>query len=120
MGQKGDDTFIDLLNNVRTATLNDQNEKLLKSRFAQNNEVDYPTDVLHIFAENSPADEHNCVMLNEISSDLYSIKANNEIPRKVQKDLNINQSETGGLAGTLNCCCCCCLHIFLLTYCIII
>ena len=48
--------FIDLLNNVRTASINDQDEKLLNSRFVQNNDVDYPTDVLHIFAENRPAD----------------------------------------------------------------
>ena len=107
MRQKGDDTFIDLLNNVRTATLNDQDEKLLKSRFVQKNNVDYPTNVLHIFAENSPADEHNSVMLNEISSDLYSIKAIDEIPRKIhmsniQRALNKNQSETGGLAGILS------------------
>ena len=54
MGQKGDDAVIDLLNNVRTASINDQCEKLLKSRFIQNNDVDYPTDFLHIFAENRP------------------------------------------------------------------
>ena len=56
MRQKGDDTFIDLLNNVRTASINVQDEKLLTSRFIQNNDVDYATDVLHIFAENRPAD----------------------------------------------------------------
>ena len=67
MRQKGDDTFIDLLNNVRKAFINYQDEKPLKSRFIQNNDVDYPTDVLHIFAENRPADKHNSVMLNEIS-----------------------------------------------------
>ena len=58
MHQKGDDTFIDLLNNVRTA--NDQDEKLLKSRFVQKNEVDYPTNILQIFAENNLA-EHSSV-----------------------------------------------------------
>ena len=67
MCQKGDDTFIDWLNNVRAASINDQNEKLLKSKFIQNNDVDYPTDVLHIFAENRTADQNNYVMLNEIS-----------------------------------------------------
>ena len=59
-------------NNVRTAS-NDQDEKLLKSRFIQNNDVDYPTDVLDIFAEKRPADQHNYVLLNEISSELYCI-----------------------------------------------
>ena len=67
MHQKGDDKFIDLLNNVRTASISDHDEKILKSRFIQNNGVDYPTDVLHIFAKNRPADQHNSVMLNEIS-----------------------------------------------------
>ena len=67
MRQEGDDTFIDLLNNVRTASINYQDEKLLKSRFIQNNDVDYPTNVLHIFAENRTADQHNSFMSNEIS-----------------------------------------------------
>ena len=107
MCQKGDYTFIDLLNNVRTASINDHDEKLLKSWFIQNNDVDYPTYVLHISAENRPADQDNYVILNEISSDLYCIKSIDEIPPKVhmsniQKALNKNQSETGGLAGTLN------------------
>ena len=35
----------------------------MKNRFIQNNDVDYQTDVLHIFAENRPADQHNSVML---------------------------------------------------------
>ena len=52
---------------VRTASINDMDEKLLKSRFIQNNNVDYPTDVSHIFAENRTANQHNSVMLNEIS-----------------------------------------------------
>ena len=67
MRQQCDDTFIDLLNNTRTASINDQDEKLLKSKFIQNNDVDYPTDVLHIFAQNRPADQLNSVMLKEIS-----------------------------------------------------
>ena len=66
MRQKGDDTR-SLTCWIRTASINDQDEKLLKSRFIQNNDVDYTTDVLHIFAENKPADQHNYVMLNEIS-----------------------------------------------------
>ena len=83
MRQKGDDTFIDLLNKVRTASINDRDEKLLKSRFVQNNDVDYPTDILHIFAGNRPSVKNNSVMLNEMSNDLYCIKSIDEIPRKV-------------------------------------
>ena len=55
------------MNNVITESINDQDEKLLQSRFIQNNDVDYPTDVLNIFAKNRTAEQHNSVMLNEIS-----------------------------------------------------
>ena len=48
MRQKCYDMFIDLLNNVGTASINDKYVKLLKTRFVQNNDVDYTTDVLHI------------------------------------------------------------------------
>ena len=48
MPQKGDGTSIDLLNNVRTALY-----RIMM--------LIYPTDVLHIFAENRPADQHNYV-----------------------------------------------------------
>ena len=67
MRQKGYDTFIDLLNNVRTASINDHDENSLNPGLYRIMMLINPTDVLHIFAENRPADQHNSVMLNEIS-----------------------------------------------------
>ena len=66
MHPKGDDTFIDLLNNVRTASINDHDENLLKSPGLYRIMI-LIIQLLHIFSENRQADQHNSAMLNEIS-----------------------------------------------------
>ena len=66
MRPKGDDTFNDLFNNVRTASINDHDEKLLKSP-GLHRIMMLIIQLLHIFSENRSADQHNSVMLNEIS-----------------------------------------------------
>ena len=105
MRQQGDNNFINLLNHVRTADLDDYDVSILKSRFVLPTES-YPKDALHIFAENAPANIHNVNLLNSINSERYSITAIDSIPKnvapsKIEKALNRSQSETGGLAGTL-------------------
>ena len=77
----------------------------MKSRFVLPTES-YPKHALHIFAENAPANIHNVNLLNSINSEMYSITAIDSIPKsvalsKIEKVLNRCQSETGGLAGTL-------------------
>ena len=77
----------------------------MKSRFVLPTES-YPKDVLHIFAENAPANIHNVNLLNSINSEICSITVIDSIPKnvalcKIEKVLNRSQSETGGLAGTL-------------------
>ena len=52
--QKGDSQLIDLLNKVRIALLNETDEQLLKSRFVVRTDINYPSEALHIFAENKP------------------------------------------------------------------
>ena len=52
MRQKGDSQLIDLLNKVRIASLNETDEQLLKSRFVISTHTNYPSEALHIFAEN--------------------------------------------------------------------
>ena len=54
MRQRGDSDLIDLLNKVRTASLEENDENILKSRFLSQNDDSYPTDALHIFEENKP------------------------------------------------------------------
>ena len=106
MRQRGDTDLIDLLNKVRTSSLEEVDEKLLKSHFIKLNDDNYPHDALHIFAENKPCQEHNRNMLNSNQNSLRSISAIDDLPKKVSKDviekaLNRNQSETGGLAKIL-------------------
>ena len=106
MRQRGDFELIDLLNKVRTASLDDHDECLLKSKFITENNVDYPVDALHIFAENLPCQKHNSNMLNLNENILHSIHAIDEIPKNISKDainkaILRNQSQTGGLAQIL-------------------
>ena len=105
MRQQRDNNFINLLNHVRTAELDDYDVSILKSRFVLPTES-YPKDALHIFAENAPANIHNVNLLNSINSETYSITAIDSIPEnvslfKTEKVLNRSQSEIGGLAGTI-------------------
>ncbi|XP_057316777.1 uncharacterized protein LOC130657796 [Hydractinia symbiolongicarpus] len=81
MRQKGDNVLIDLLNNVRIGKLDKKDEELLKNRVISPNDSDYPANALHIFAENAPA--------------------KNVAKGIIEKALNRNQSETGGLATEL-------------------
>ena len=66
----------------------------------------YPSDVLPIFAQNANAGRENHQMLQSISDDWRTITAINQFRKnisnqKIIKVLNRNQSETGGLAPTL-------------------
>ena len=107
MRQQGDNEFIDLLNNVRTASLSSEDEKLLKSRFISNNSNDYPKNALHIFAENSLVNEHNLIMLASLSNQLLSIFAMDDYPTgSTQKTIDSvrekKSSDTGGLLYKLD------------------
>ena len=104
MRQQGDNNFINLLNHVRKAELDDY-VFILKSRFVLPTES-YSKDALHIFAEKAPANIHNVNLLNSINSEMYSVRAIDSISKnvafsKIEKVLNGSQYETGGLAGTL-------------------
>ena len=106
MRQRGDSELIDLLNKVRTADLDESDEDLLKSKFIQRNDPDYPTDALHIFAENLPCKEHNSTKLDAIDNDLYTIHAIDEAPKNIPKEvinkgLLRNKSLTGSLPEVL-------------------
>ena len=105
MRQQEENNFINLLNHVRTADLDDYDVSILKSKFILPTES-YPKDALRIFAENAPANIHSVNLLNSINSEMYSITAIDSIPKnvalsKIEKVLNRSQSETDGFAGTL-------------------
>ena len=106
MRQQGENNFINLLNHVRTADLDDYDVSMLKSKFVLPTES-YPKDALRIFAENAPANIHNVNLLNSINREMYAITAIDSIPKnlvlsKIEKVLNRSQNKTDGFAGTLD------------------
>ena len=102
MRQQGDDTFIDLLNNIRVANLTSNDEKLLKSRFISKDHADYPREAIHLYAENKPAAAHNEMMLENVEGAAVIINAMDDLPqyvppRIIEEAQNRKHTETGGL-----------------------
>ena len=57
---------------------------------------------MHILAENASVDEHNRKKLEELSTHLFLVKANDKYRANIRKqdidrELQRNRSETGGL-----------------------
>ena len=106
MRQRGDVTFIDLLNRVRIAEVNTDDENILKSKFVIEDNAHYPQKAIHIWAENDPVNKHNTSMLSKVINPLFVINAIDILPKNIQpsvinKVLNRSQMETGGLARIL-------------------
>lgn len=66
MRQKDDQPFIELLNRFRTGSQTDEDIQRIQSSSISPLEDNYPTDSLHIWAENSPVTQHNNAKLNQI------------------------------------------------------
>ncbi|XP_028408815.1 LOW QUALITY PROTEIN: ATP-dependent DNA helicase PIF1-like [Dendronephthya gigantea] len=102
MRQRNDQAFIELLNRVRTATQTDNDIKVIQSRSISPDDPNYPSSALHIWAENSPVDDHNKAKLEQLTGPLFVLKAKDQFPPNVKKQI-INRvlarkrSETGGL-----------------------
>jgi hypothetical protein len=85
MRQKDDLAFTQLLNRVRTASHKDDDLKCIQSRTITPGDENYPSDALHIFAENVPVDEYNSNRLEQIQSRQYILKALDQFPPHVRK-----------------------------------
>ena len=102
MRQKDDQLFIQLLNPVRTATQTEDDIRIIQSRSITPDDPNYPSDALHIWAENIPVDDHNKKKIQELPGFLYILKAKDQYPTNVQKQeinrvLARGRSEAGGL-----------------------
>ena len=102
MRQKNDQLFIQLLNRVRTATQTEDDMNIINSRCITPDDPNYPSDALHIWAENAPVDGHNRNKLEELPGSLYILRAKDQYPTNVRKQdidrvLARGRSETGGL-----------------------
>ena len=111
MWQKGNNQLIKMLNNVRIAKLapklGDGDTATLKLKFIDPSIANLQSDTLHNFAENTPADTHNLAKLEALDSPLHNIPSIDLIPKhvssqKIEEVLNLNQSNTSGLAQLLN------------------
>ncbi|CAB4038045.1 ATP-dependent DNA helicase PIF1 [Paramuricea clavata] len=85
MRQKDDLAFTQLLNRVRTASHTDDDIRCIQSRTITPADENYPSDALHIFAENAPVDEYNIDRLEQIQSPQYVLEALDQFPPHVRK-----------------------------------
>ena len=82
MRQQGDNFFTKVLNRIRVGSLVDEEFKILSARVVNKIDIDYPCTAMHIWAENSSADNHNSYMLGLINEPLVTVIANDQYPAK--------------------------------------
>ena len=102
MRQKDDQPFTELLNRIRTGSHTEEDIKCINSRSVSPSDDNYPSDALHIWAENNPVSEHNSKQLDQISAPLFVLTAVDQYPPNITKQdidkvLSRGRSETGGL-----------------------
>ena len=107
MRQKNDKAFTELLNRIRTASHTEDDIKVIQSRCIDPSDPNYPSDTLHIWAENASVDEHNERKLETIQTQLYILKAKDQYPENVNKQdidrvLARGRSETCGLDSDIH------------------
>jgi hypothetical protein len=107
MRQKNDQPFTELLNRFRTASQTDDDIKCVQSRVVHSTNIDYPADILHIFAENAAVDQHNNAHLQHLTTPLCNLKATDQYPahlstQDIDKVLARGRSETGGLESVVS------------------
>ena len=83
MRKQGDNQLIRILNNIRIATLDDDDTATLKSKFIDLRIANLQKDTLHIFTENAPADTHNLAKLEALDSPLHNIPSIDLIPKNI-------------------------------------
>ena len=102
MRQKDDQPFIEQLNRFRTGSQTDEDIQCIQSRSISPLDNKYPTDALHIWAENNPVIQHNNAKLKQIQRPLFQLTAIDQYPPNISKQdidkvLATGRSETAGL-----------------------
>ena len=85
MRQKDDSCFAELLNRLRTGTLCDNDLEILKSRVQvlTSDNPNYPWETQHVFAENSPVNDHSNMMLERLQTQPVKLVAIDKLPSHV-------------------------------------
>ncbi|KXJ13769.1 ATP-dependent DNA helicase PIF1 [Exaiptasia diaphana] len=102
MRSKDDKPFIEMLNRFRTASHTEQDIKHIQSRSIKPDNANFPSDAIHIYAENKPVDEYNNNKLSQLSGQMFQLKAQDRYPPNVsqadiERVLSKGRSDTGGL-----------------------
>ena len=63
-----DKYFIETLNKIRKRLVDESSEKMLRSRFVDRSNSNFPKYGLHVFAENASVSSRNVGLLNELSN----------------------------------------------------
>ena len=95
MRQKDDHAFIAILNRIRTFSQT-EDDIALQSRSITSSDPFYPTDALHIWAENAPVDEHNSKKIEELAGTLHILKQMINIQRILESKISIGYYKKAG------------------------
>ena len=99
-----DKGFIEMLNKIPKGMVDESSDKLLRSKFVDRSNSNYPKYGLHVFAEKAPVSSNNMELLNELSNNEIEIHSIDtiKIPQwQIVAPQNQSQSKTGGLAQIL-------------------
>ena len=103
-----DKYFIEMLNKIRKGLVDESSEKMLRSRFVDKSNSNYPKYGLHVFAEKEPVSSHIVELLNEIPNNeigihsIDTLTTNFKIPQcQITATQNQSLSKKGGLAKIL-------------------
>ena len=75
--------MIGLLKKIRIGYIDDSVESVLKGKFTDQNDPNYPDDALHWFAENVLVRNHNDIMKRKLDSPMFSIDSIDQLPKGV-------------------------------------
>ena len=100
---------MDVLKNFRVGKIDDDVQELLKARFINKSDENYPKEAFQIYAENERAMKKNTFVLNDLRDELYTIIVTDKVPDNCKYQMTLmqaaqNQKETitGDLAILLN------------------
>ena len=105
MRQRNDNTFAELLNNVRVKTPveNSNEDKLLSARAisSDTSKDKYPCNVIHTYAKNKFVAERNNIMLDELPGELYSCVAQDSVKDRNTQTFDIPMPDDPQKTGRL-------------------
>lgn len=91
MCQRFDQRIIEQPNNIFQGTFSDSNEALLRPKFITPYSDHYPSDAMHIWAENVAVQRYSNQNLSEIDGHIYPVEAVDLITNNLSKT-DINRS----------------------------